>query len=286
MEAIRSRAFTYTINNYTSEDLKPFLSEKIKKQCKYYIFGFEVGKTGTPHIQGYIYFHNAKKFKEVKTYIPRGHIECAHGTVEQNISYTTKDDKYIEWGEKPIIGKRNDLTNIKIMVMNNTPVKDIIPIIDNYQQLSFMEKLMKYSPPPKREAPIIKWYYGASGSGKTRQAIKEGGDDYYISMKNLQWWDGYTGQKTVIIDDFRADFCTFHELLRITDRYPYRVNIKGASIWLQATTIIFTSCYKPDEVYNTREDIVQLIRRITNIQEFKINIQNDIRNFYGDNFYN
>lgn len=271
MEARRSRAFVFTINNYTEDDLKPFSSDRMKKQCKYYIYGFEVGKCGTPHIQGYIYFHNQKKFKELKKYfLPRAHIECAHGTVEQNISYTTKDDKYIEWGEKPIIGKRNDLTDIKTLVMNNTPVKDIIPIIENNQQLSFMEKLMKYQPPPPSKPKIVKWYYGKSGSGKTRTAIEEGGNDYYISMKDLKWWDGYTGQKTVIIDDFRGDFCTFHELLRILDRYPYRINIKGSTLWLQAETIIITSCYRPEEVYNTREDIQQLLRRINNIQNFFI----------------
>lgn len=271
MDKTRARGFVFTINNYTDEDEAYFTTDKCKKQVKYYIYGYEIAPTtGTKHIQGYIYFHNQKKFKELKKIMPKAHIEIAHGSVEQNIAYTSKDENIKEFGEKPEIGKRNDLKNIKELVMNNTPVKDIIPIIDNNQQLSFMEKLMKYQPPPKTKPKLVKWYYGATGSGKTRKAIEEGKDDFYISMKNLQWWDGYTGQRTVIIDDFRKDFCTFHELLRILDIYPYRVNIKGSTLWLQADTIIITSCYHPEEVYDTREDIQQLLRRIKIIQEFNI----------------
>ena len=88
-------------------------------------------------------------------------------------------------------------------------------------------------------------------------------------MRDLKFWDGYYGQKYVIIDDFRKDFCTFHELLRILDRYPYRVHIKGSSLYLEATTIIITSCFGPEEVYETREDLQQLMRRIDKIQIFK-----------------
>jgi hypothetical protein len=270
MDKLRSRGFCFTINNYTSNDLKRFMTNQMRQQCRYYIFGFEVAPTtGTPHLQGYIYFHNQKSFKNIKKLLgDNAHIEKQHGTTIQNIAYTSKDNKYIEYGDKPEMGERTDLKQIKELVMTNTPIKDIIPLINDFQQLKFMEGLMKYQKPPEPKEKLIKWYYGKSGSGKTRKAIEEGGDDYYISMRDLKWWDGYTGQKTVIIDDFRGDFCTFHELLRILDRYPYRVNVKGSSIWLQAETIIITSCYLPDKVYDTREDIQQLLRRINIVQCF------------------
>lgn len=140
----------------------------------------------------------------------------------------------------------------------------------SYQSLRSMELLLKYAPPPAPKKKDVYWFYGPSGSGKTRHAVEMGGDDYWISARDLKWWDGYYGQKVVIIDDFRGDFCTFHELLRILDRYPYRVQIKGSSLWLQADTIIITSCYSYEEVYDTREDIDQLKRRIDHIQEFKM----------------
>lgn len=265
----RTRGFSFTLNNYTDEELKVFDDDKFKIQCKYLIYGKEVGEQKTPHLQGFAYFHNAKTFTQIKKWLPRAHLEKSHGTIEQNIAYCSKDGDVHEQGVKPECGKRTDLIKIKSKVLNNEPISDVLEIVQNVQQLNFMEKLMKYQKPPPPKKKTVKWYYGGTGTGKTRRAILEGGDDYYISSRNLQWWDGYIGQKVVIIDDFRKDFCTFHELLRILDRYPYRLQIKGGSVWLQADVIIITSCYEPDQVYDTREDKQQLLRRIDEIRAFK-----------------
>lgn len=275
MEKKRSRSFVFTINNYTIEDLKVFQSSVIKNQSSYYILGFEIGEKGTPHIQGYIHFYNAKTFIQLKKIITRGHIEITHGSIQENIAYCSKDNHYVEYGEHPQPGIRNDLKNIKEKVMNHTPINDIIrDDIENLQQLKFMETMLRYQQPKERIKPKVMWYYGGTGVGKTKEAIEYANninEEYYISMKNLNWWDGYIGQKVVIIDDFRKDFCTFHELLRILDRYPYRVNIKGSSMWFEPEHIIITSCYKPDEVYDTREDIGQLLRRVDIVRLFKGN---------------
>lgn len=272
MDSKRSRGFVFTLNNYTKEDLKQFMTSQVKKQVSYYILGFEVGQQQTPHIQGYIHFHNAKSFMNVKKMITRAHIEKQHGSINENIAYCSKDNHYIEYGEPPKSGDRTDLKTIKKKVMEHIPIKDIIrDDIENLQQIKFMETLLKYQQPKERKKPYIQWYYGETGTGKTRDAIRFAellNEDYYISMKNLQWWDGYIGQKVVIIDDFRKDFCTFHELLRILDRYPYRVNVKGSSLWFEPEHIIITSCYRPEEVYDTREDIKQLLRRIDKVRLF------------------
>lgn len=271
MDKLRSRTFVFTINNYTQQDIDTFTTDNFRKQVRYYIYGFETGeKEETPHMQGFIIFHNQKTFLQLKKILPRAHLEKTKGNTEQNTAYCSKDGDYQEYGTPPKPqGKRTDLEVIKQKVLSNTPLQDIIPIIQDYQQLKFMEGLMKYQKPTECKKKNILWYYGGTGSGKTRQAIKQGGDDYYISMNNLRWWDGYYGQKVVILDDFRKDFCTFHELLRILDRYPYRVQIKGSSLWLQAETIIITSCFRPEDVYETREDVKQLLRRIDRVVEFK-----------------
>jgi len=84
--------------------------------------------------------------------------------------------------------------------------------------------------------------------------------------KNLQWWDGYDNQDAVLFDDFRGDFCTFHYLLRVLDRYPMRVEVKGSSREFNSKRIYITSCYPPTEIYNkSDEDVKQLIRRIDEI---------------------
>ena len=268
----RSRNWCFTLNNYTDDDEQRIVDLEGHKQIRYLIVGKELGEQEqTPHLQGFIVFFNAKTFNQVKTFLgERYHIEKCIGSVSQNIAYCSKDDDFFEFGEPPKQGSRNDIKQVVEQVKAHTPINEIVFNATSYQSARHAELLMKYQPMPQPQKRTIKWYWGKAGSGKTREALNET-DDYYISMNNLKWWDGYYGQKCIIIDDFRKDFCTYHELLRILDRYPYRVNTKGSSIWFQPTTevIIITSCYHPSQVYDTREDIQQLLRRIDIIQEFK-----------------
>ena len=62
---------------------------------------------------------------------------------------------------------------------------------------------------------------------------------------SAKWWDGYEGEKEVLIDEFWKDFYKYHELLRLLDRYPCKVEKKGGWAHLQgmvsATTIVITA---------------------------------------------
>lgn len=54
----------FTLNNYTDEDIKMF--NLICANCaKYWAFSKEVGKEGTPHLQGYIEFKKKHRPKEI-----------------------------------------------------------------------------------------------------------------------------------------------------------------------------------------------------------------------------
>ncbi len=149
-------------------------------------------------------------------------------------------------------------------------------MILNHQQLRFAEQLEKYYERKRNWKPVVKWYWGETGTGKTKTAYEEflakaeDPDDIYFSMDTGKWWEGYDAQPYVIIDDMRGDFLKFHQLLKLLDRYPYKVECKGASRQFLATEIIITSCVPPEELYpNLGEQVEQLIRRIDNIKEFK-----------------
>ena len=88
-------------------------------------------------------------------------------------------------------------------------------------------------------------------------------------MDTGKWWEGYDAQEYVIIDDMRGDFLKFHQLLKLLDRYPYRVETKGSTRQFLATHIFITSSYHPEEMFSTREDIQQLLRRIDEIKMFE-----------------
>jgi len=104
----RARGWAFTINNYTDDDVDMLLDMTFE----YMIIGFEVGKDGTPHIQGYVYWHDAHTFRAVKNTIPRAHLETANGTPKQNREYCAEDGDFYEFGVLPRKGKRTDLDDL------------------------------------------------------------------------------------------------------------------------------------------------------------------------------
>ena len=281
----RFRNFCFTLNNYTDEELKQL--QKIRlKELKYIIVGQEIApSTGTPHLQGFLIWNNAKSLSaSIKKLPKRSHVEVCKGTPYENMNYCKKDDRVCwEVGDRPEKvgqGKRNDLLEIKKKIKKNIKIKTLLEDDDiiNYQQLKYAETLKKYYEVNRHWKTEVKWYYGATGTGKTKTAYEEmveeaqDEDNIYFSMDTGKWWEGYDAQEYVIIDDMRADFLKYHQLLKLLDRYPYKVETKGSTRQFIAKKVIITSAYHPKQMFQTREDLGQLIRRIDEIKEFKENL--------------
>jgi hypothetical protein len=275
LDTDRSRNYCFTLNNYTPEQETHL--EKLK--CKYIIYGKEQGASGTPHLQGFVIWNHGKSFRATKKMLPQGaHIELCKGTPYDNFEYCSKDGDFVERGTRPERvgqGKRNDMILIKKNVAENVKLKTMLEkdIIVNYQQLKYAEGLAKYYERTRNWKPQVLWYYGPTGTGKTKTAYEEArsayeDDDIYFAMDTAQWFDGYDAQKVVIIDDMRKDFIKFHLLLKLLDRYPYRVQTKGSTRQFLAERIVITAPYRPEEMYDNREDIHQLLRRIDTVKEF------------------
>lgn len=267
----RVRAWCFTLNNPQTVEVDYLTSTYARENTTYLVFEDEKGEEGTPHIQGYVHFKNPTGLAGCKKWLKRGHFEQAKGSPQQNKTYCTKDKTNVhEYGEMPKQGKRNDIAHVKELVKQGVGMDMIVEEATSYQAMRTAELLCKYTRPKLRPAPEVLWFWGPTGTGKTRKAIEMAGEDFWISGRNLRWWDGYFGQKTVILDDLRKDCCPFNELLRILDRYPYRVETKGSSTWLLAERIIVTSPYPPEQFDNTlgMEDLKQLIRRISKSVNF------------------
>lgn len=267
--ARQSRGWCFTVNNYTEEELGFILDIP----CDYLVVGDEVGEEGTPHLQGYIYFPGrGKRFGGVKE-LPgfgRAHLEVAIANAQTNRVYCTKSGEYIEKGVIPHGGQRKDIHAMKEIMLGGGDMRDAIEVATSYQSMRMAELLMKYQPCEERAAIHVKWFWGPAGCGKTRRAIREAGD-YWMTSRGLKWFDGYDGEKNIIVDDFRPSFCEFQDLLRIIDTTPYRAEIKGGSRPLKATCWWFTAPVAPDVMYEhqTQEDLRQLTRRIHEVCEIK-----------------
>lgn len=267
----RSRKWAFT---YYEIDKKQIFDDW---EAEYLIVGHEIcPTTGREHFQGYVRWKHPRSFEQMIKKLPGAHLECAKGSDKQNADYCSKEKILVEKGEmkEEKKGERKDLKEIKRRLTEGDYIADVaVENCKNYQQLKYAEGLNKYI---KRkvtyEKKNVKWFYGEPGCGKTREAIKAFDGDCWISGRNLRWWDGYCGQENIVIDDFRGDYCTLHELLRILDGYNYRVEIKGGSIELKAKNIIITSPSHPIEVYVGNENHKQLMRRIDQVVYFNKDI--------------
>jgi len=246
------------------------------KQCIYFIAQDEQCPTTKRfHVQGYVRMSCQIPLSTMKKHLPGAHFELCKGDEASNIRYCSKEASRIEggvpftFGEVAEQGKRSDIVRAREIIKEGGGMRQVCEEVSSYQATKGAELLLKYIEKGRDFKPEVRWYYGSTGSGKTRAAHDEF-PDAWISGKSLKWFEGYDAHQVVIVDDFRKDFCTFHELLRILDRYPFRVETKGGSRQLLAKVIIITCPWEPAVLYSTRqaEDIQQLLRRIDVVKLF------------------
>lgn len=100
---------------------------------------------------------------------------------------------------------------------------------------------------PKRQLdkpPEVIILAGSTGTGKSYWAQQHFPNAYW-KAKNL-WFDNYQGEKEIIFDEFYG-WLPFDLTLRICDKYPLQVEIKGGSTQFLAETIIFTTNKDPKQ---------------------------------------
>lgn len=254
------RNFCFTINNYTEEEI-----EQIEKGTwwKYITYGKETGENNTPHLQGYCELQKRTRFNTIKQYLPRAHIEGRRGTQEQAIVYCHKDGEFKELGEKGEQGRRKDLDKTREMALDEG--MRAVTAICNFQQIKVAEKFLTYNEEPREWKPKVYWIWGESGTGKSKMAREICTEDTYTKNNGTKWWDGYDAHENVIIDDFRESWWELTYMLALLDRYEFQVEIKGGLRQFKPKQIIITSCYSPDTVYDTTENIDQLLRRVDDV---------------------
>lgn len=263
----RSRAYCLTINNYTEEERQFLMGYG---PTEYIIVGDEIGKEGTRHLQIYFRLKNAKSFSKIKKEFPRAHIEIAKGSDEQNRIYCSKETVLREDGEVSQQGRRSDLHVLTEEIQKAPQMRNLIQHCSNLQSIRTAEKLLEYHEPKRNWKPKVSWYYGKSGSGKSYDAWTELGGDAYDAMENGKWWCGYDGHEKVIIDDYRMGWCTWKCLLKLLDRYPMKIEVKGGYRQFLAKEIIITCNESPEQAHaGICEDLYQLTRRIDVIREYE-----------------
>lgn len=286
----RSRAFCFTINNYT-EERERLVRDFFTSNAKYGIYGREVGSNGTRHLQGYVYFANSRSFESVARALgePRAHIEHSKGTPSQNKTYCSKSGDIYEHGELPSQGRRKDLEKIRESIEDGADELSIAK--ENFStwcqyRRSFVRYRQLLQADPRTWKTMVVWIYGPTGTGKTRfvherystsimrqlnycseryngNAMDELSGLYTAVDASFSWADGYSGQDRVLIDDYRGE-CPLPTLLRVCDRYPMQLPCKGGFINWRPRVIYITSNWLPRDCYKSyaSADLEPLFRRI------------------------
>jgi len=262
--------WVFTTNNPHEEDLPP----NVWPDVEYVIWQHEAGENGTEHLQGYVVFVGKKRLQWVRTNCcARSHWEPRNGTHEQAKAYCSKEESRVPGGHAgpwqhgsdasvpTKKGERTDLKRVFELLSTGSKEQDIMmdpdlfPVWARYYRA--IERFELMHQPKRNWITFTTVYWGTSGCGKTRRAHYEAGlkDDgtpgepYYVLRKpqgNAVYWDGYQGEKHIIIDEFYG-WIPRTMMQCICDRYPAIIDTKGGARNFLATKIWITSNEEPKD---------------------------------------
>lgn len=266
----KSRNFVFTLNNYTDEDCDYLLSI----DCRYIVFGKEIAPTtGTPHLQGCIIFHSARAPAAVRKILRRCHVDPMKGTIEQSVEYAKKDNDYYEKGDKPASQaekgtKGKDAEKTRWDEARTAAIEGRLDDVPSDIYIRYYSTLCKIASdhmelPKERDVLENYWIYGATGVGKSRGVRQHFGTENIYPKPLNKWWDGYQGQKVVLIEEVSPEHANWlGEKLKIwADHYPFIGETKGKSMPIRPPIVVITSNYSMEEVFTKQQDLEPLKRR-------------------------
>ena len=254
------RRLCFTLNNPTPNVVQA-LDQVLTERSRYAIYGREVGESGTPHLQGYCSLKTRLRFNVARTLFPGCHLSIAKGSEQQNYDYCSKDGDFVEFGERSKQGKRTDLESAIDTLKQGgmtTVVEEHPEVYVKYSTGLHKLLLMLNANPYEHNDVRGVWIWGPPGTGKSHSA-RAYDSDAFLKAQN-KWWDGYSGQKTVILDDL--DTPTLGHYLKIwADKYSCTGEFKGGTVHLHHRIFIVTSNYHPSELFEDATMAAAIERR-------------------------
>jgi len=272
---MQTKYICFTLNNYTNDELEQ-LKQILTTTTSYFVFGREQGLFGTPHLQGYAEFQAKHRFSWYKKLVPRWHVEQRRGLSTQAAEYCKKEDQnYVEFGtmSNPRPGSRSDLDELKLTLDSGATLAEIsqkhFGQWIKYERSIKSYRLVHGQPRSWISEVFVLW--GATGTGKTRSVHdSHPRSEIYVWPGEAKWFDGFDNHPIVLFDDFSGSALPLPYLLKLLDRYPFKVPVKGSFAEWNPRVIYITSNIDPQEWYpNAHEEHRRaLARRFTKVEHF------------------
>ena len=288
----RCARFVFTINNYTDVEVAHLKAMLSTDHVVYACYGLEVGEQGTRHVQGCVVFTSARTCAGAKCLLlstpKRMWMRCMRGTPEQASKYCKKDGTGIfEVGVCPLSKRKfGEIARELLDIGKRSGIRAVI----SHDAGTFLRysrgiqtAISIESSCPRSAKPVVLWFHGETGSGKTRCAFDKFGDRGFFKMMKNKWWNGYSpaSHDAIILDDLRATHFDYDELLRLFDFYPFMVETKGGEVHINSPTIIVTSPMSPEVMFQSvgvqeHGGLNQLMRRIDKVVGFPVPAGTDV----------
>lgn len=253
----KSFLLTYPRCKTTKESCLKQLSKK--RAPSYLCVGHEKHKDGEDHLHAFVQYAQKESFYKPDCFDledkSHGNYQSARSSDDAR-KYCMKDGDYLEWGaylsNRQTEVQKRAADNKKILT---TPLPELVNSgeisLYSYQQLRTAKNLYTLDSlvvPDYMPKECI-WIYGATGIGKSRY-IRDNFPGQFFNKSQNKWWDGYNGEKIVLLDDFDLKGETLGHYLKIWgDCYSFSAEIKGGTIKPSIEKFFITSQYLPRDIF-------------------------------------
>ncbi len=275
----RAKRWCFTINNFIPDEVLSLRRlGRMGAECTYLVFGRETSESGTRHLQGYCEFKLRRRLRQAKALLgDRAHLEISRGTPEQASAYCQKDLDFESFGTlaigKSTQGTRSDLDEIRDLIHDGIEEEKLAEehfstwvihrrAFREYRSLRSM---------PRNSPTEVYVFWGDTGTGKTQKVYGLEEDLWVAPDNQLNWFDGYSGQEAALFDDFvGCKNAKYGLLLRLLDRYPMQVPVKGGFTNWRPARVYITSNLPPEGWFFGVSELQRaaLRRRLDSVEHF------------------
>lgn len=297
-----SKYWCFTHNNASVNERY----EEITEHTNWAIFQYEEGAAGTPHMQGVVALKKQARLVTIKGMFKANvHLEVTRNIIA-SVQYCSKEKGRIAGpfiigvipdlekinsrlgNKRKVADQEEELLLKEVSYLNDCILKRDMDYVDIYNEKPklamkhaiYIKELIKktINGKPSRCSNVY-YCFGEPGTGKSylfKQLSAILGEKPYYNTSIKGWWNGYNGEKLVIIDEFKNKGYTPQELNNILDGNTKSLAVKNGFVESNIENIVFISNFSPKFLFKDDTELNAFLRRIQNILETKCVVDNKI----------